>query len=108
MIPRELGLSFQIDTNRINSRASLPAMNRLEDFRKKGLIEILLSEPAQREALANREPGRVAKAYSYISSLDTFSGPEEVAQEEEIERILFPGGARTTSERNDIRIVAHA
>jgi len=108
MIPRELGLSFQIDTNRINSRSKLPAMNRLEDFRKKGLIEILLSAPAQHEALANREPGRVAKAYSYIFSLDTFRGPEEIAKEEEIEQILFPGGARATSEHNDVRIVAHA
>src|SRR5215210_2654668 len=108
MIPRDLKLSFQIDTNRINSRSKLPAMNRLEDWHRKGLIEILLSEPAQHEALAGQLPSRVSKAYGYIFSRETFRGPEEIAEEEKIEQILFPGGAQSESERNDVRIVAHA
>src|SRR6266849_3528273 len=108
MVPRELGLSFQIDTNRINSRHGLPAMNKLEDWRRKGLIEILLSEPAQHEALVGQDPSRVAKTYSYIVSRDTFRGSEEITVEEKIKQILCPGGAQTASEDNDVRIVAHA
>jgi len=83
-------------------------MNRLEGWRREGLIEILLSEPAQHEATVDGNVARVRKAYSYIASLDTFRSPEETTQENKVEEILFPGGVRTASERSDVRIVAHA
>lgn len=108
MTPRYLGLSFQFDTNRINARGKLVGMNKLDEWRHKGLIELISSAPVVREAVAGGDSARTAKAYSYIFTLDTTRSEDEIAFERTIEARLFPGGARTDSEQEDVRIVAHA
>jgi hypothetical protein len=108
MIPRELALHFQLDTNRINSRGRLEFVNRLESWARTGLIEILLSQPAHEEASAGMDQARRSKAYAYIFTLDMFENPDETSLRRQLEATLFPGGAITVAERNDVRIVAHA
>ncbi len=47
---RDIYLYFQIDTNRINSRRSLENMNRLEKWRRDGVIGMFMSDVANAEA----------------------------------------------------------
>ena len=108
MTPRFLGLSFQFDTNRINARQKLPAMNQLKKWRDEEVIELLSSAPVIREATAGDDPRRTAEAYSYVFTLDTAESADEIAVKGKIEQVLFPGGAQTDSDRQDVRIVAHA
>lgn len=108
MIQRRLGLSFQIDTNCINARGKLEAMTLLEEWQSKDLIEVLFSEPALNESFAGHDERCVARASEYVFSLDSSLQQQDTSVELEIERILFPTGARTASERSDVRIVMHA
>lgn len=100
--------SFQIDTNRINSRQRLPYMNKLERWEDDGVIHIDMSLVAHREALAGADRQRGRKAHSRIYTLTYADTPPEQERLRRIERILFPSGARTANERNDIEIVFNA
>jgi hypothetical protein len=104
---RFLYLAFQIDANRINSRQSLEAMNRLENWDAAGLIDVMISEAAQKEA-ASGSVSRMEKAYSYIFSMSEISTSQESSFFEKIERILWPDGAQNQNQRNDVDIVFNA
>lgn len=107
-IERDTGKAFQLDTNRINSRANLPNMNRLEKWRRDGVIHIDMSEVAQREATASGSELRTKKAFEYSASMTLAKTQEEKDILIEIEKILFPNGANNQNERNDIEIVFNA
>jgi hypothetical protein len=109
MPDRSLPLEFYIDTNRINARQGLLYMNQLEEWHRNRVISIQMAEEAHDEAIRGKSPERARKARSYIYS--TVS-PDMQAQYphiyKEIEDILFPSGAQTPSQVNDVRIVFNA
>lgn len=97
---------FQIDANRINSSGRLEYMNILEKWRKDKVIRIMMAQPAQDEA-AHGSRGRAKKAYGYVFSM-TKSRPEDTELRKSIENAIFPKGASTQNEKNDIEVVFHA
>jgi hypothetical protein len=101
-------LSFHIDTNRINARTSLPNMNQLERWHRDGVIQMLMSHTAQKEAVAGGSSARAKKAVSYIFTQTMNPIDDERRLMGQIERILFPGGASSASEWNDVEIVFNA
>jgi len=109
MPDRSLPLEFYIDTNRINARRGLPHMNQLEKWHRNRVISIQMAEEAHNEAIRGNNPERERKARSYIYSIVP---PDMQTQyrhiPKEIEDILFPSGARTPSQVNDVRIVFNA
>ena len=108
MIDRRLPVRFQIDTNRINSRRRLEHMNRLELWKQRGLVEILMSEPVFDEVTADGDHGRSQKGMTYLHSLTLASTPPEVEILKRIEGILFPSGATSSNELRDVEIVFNA
>jgi hypothetical protein len=108
MRSRETYLYFQIDTNRINARGTLEAMNRLERWRRDGVIGLLMSDVAHAEAKAGGSARRSRKAVGYIYSL-SFEGESDSQQKQsQIAGILFPQGCRTRGDLNDVRICHNA
>ena len=108
-VPRELYLpTFHIDTNRINSRNGLESMNKLENWAERGLISLMLSEVAQQEAQAGKDPRRLTKASEFIYSETLAHAAEEKSQLNEIEVIVFPSGAKNQNQRNDVEIAFNA
>jgi hypothetical protein len=106
MRSHETYLYFQIDTNRINSRGTLAAMNRLERWRRDGVIGLVMSDVAHAEAKAGGNERRSRKAVGYIYSR-SFEGKPD-SQQAQIAVILFPQGCRTPGDVNDVRICHNA
>lgn len=108
MRSRETYLYFQIDTNRINSRQKLRAMNRLEKWARDGVIGLVMSDIAHTEAKADGNAHRSRKAVGYIYSL-SFEGEPYVQQiQSQIDAILYPQGYCRQAEVNDVRIISNA
>jgi hypothetical protein len=107
-IDRSIYLSFQIGTNRINSRQKLSAINQLEQWHRDEVIQLFISEVAYEESLTGADRRRLEKTMSHYYSETAISTSEERRQMAEIERILFPAGARTPNEKNDVEIVFNA
>jgi len=106
---RHTTLEFYIDTNRINARQGLPHMNQLEKWRRNGVISIQMPDEARLEALRGRNPDRSRKTKSYICSIvpqDMQARYQRVL--DEVENILFPSGAQTQDQLNDVGIVFNA
>ncbi|HEX7049481.1 MAG TPA: hypothetical protein VF188_04660 [Longimicrobiales bacterium] len=97
--------SFQIDTNRINSRGRLQYMNQLEEWHRNGVIHLDMSQVAHGEALSGGDQRRASKAVTYICSMTMASTQLEIEQMRAIEAVLFPEGAADQNERNDVEIV---
>lgn len=108
MRSRETYLYFQIDTNRINSRGTLSAMNRLERWRRDGVIGLVMSDIAHAEAKAGRNARRSRKAVGYIYSISFEREPAAQQMQVQIAEILFPQGCRKQGDVNDVRIVYNA
>ncbi len=98
---------LHIDTNLINARQKLAAVNQLERWFEDGVILINMSGTAHQEAKVGGNAVRTAKANKQIFTVTPAADPAD-AQFTEIERVLFPAGARAENQRNDIRIVADA
>jgi len=106
--PRELFLTFHFDTNRINSRGKLENMNKLEGWRDRDLILLYPSKVAHEEAMAGGDPLRARKALENIYSFTMATTAEETQRLAEIEAVVFPAGAQTQNERNDVEIAFNA
>jgi hypothetical protein len=106
--PRELSVIFHIDTNRINSRRRLENMNKLEHWAEHGLIRLETSQVAHEEAMAGGDQRRARKALEMIFSETMPDTADEQRQLAAIEAILFPSGAKTQNERNDVEIAFNA
>lgn len=107
-LARNLGITFQIDTNRINSRGGLPGMNQLEHWHKNRVIYLEMSEVAQKEIESGRDLDRKQKAWSYIYSETLATSPDEQTLLKNIEAILCPNGPTDSNSKNDIEIVFNA
>lgn len=107
MEPRLLRLLLHIDTNLINARQKLDAVNQLERWCADGIVLINMSGTAHDEAKADGDPRRVRKADQQIF---TMTAPGDCADPEYriIESALFPDGVMNDNQRNDVRIVFEA
>jgi hypothetical protein len=105
---RTLPLHFQLDTNRINSRGTLPQVNQLEEWSRAGLIWLDLSACAQTEAASGGDRRRRRHALQYTATETLAENPEERARLESIRKVLSPKGLRTARQRADIEIVFNA
>lgn len=83
-------------------------MNKLEKWHKDDVITLAMSEVAQSEAAAGGDQNRKSKAYGYIFTETLASTPNEKKRLQEIEGILFPAGAQSENERNDVAVVFNA
>lgn len=104
---RRLNIFFQIDTNRINASGRLASMNQLEEWHQKKIICIRMAQSAQEEASQGSRQ-RSLKASNYIYSMTMNLTQEEARLHQNIESILFPQGAATQNEKNDVDIVFNA
>jgi len=96
---------LHIDTNLINSRQNLPAVNQLEKYRADGVILINMAGTAREEALAGGDVRRTQKVNQHIFTM-TPPETDASARFRAIESVLFPRGAQGQNQRNDVRIVA--
>jgi len=108
MPDRFVYVRLQIDTNRINSRNALPAMNRIERWHQDGVVELLTSEVASGEMRSGGDLARSQKASWMIYSMTAATTSDETDELRRIGEILFENGARTGGERNDVEIVFNA
>ena len=83
-------------------------MNQLEAWHKAGVILIHMSQIANEEAEAGGDARRSKKATSYIFSMTYGDTVDEQAEMRAIERMLFPNGADSQNERNDVEVVFNA
>jgi hypothetical protein len=98
---------LHIDTNLINARQKLPAVNQLEKWYKDEVVLINMSATAHREAQADGNAMRTKKANQ---NLYTANPPAEAFDPlyQCVESALFPGCARNENQLNDVRIVCEA
>ena len=107
MEARLLPVMFHIDTNLINARQKLEAVNQLEKWFDDGVVLINMSGTAHVEATAGGNLVRRRKANRQIFTVTPAADPSS-DDYRRMESALFPEGARTESERNDVRIVCDA
>lgn len=98
---------FNIDTNLINARQRLDAVNQLERWYRDEVILINMSATAYLEAQTDGDRGRTRKANEQIY---TATAPVDRNDPlfKRVERALFPQGTKDENQRNDVRIVSEA
>jgi hypothetical protein len=103
-----IDVAFLVDTNCVNARQKIVAMNQLEELAARKIIQLLTADTAKQEMLAGSNAARTEKAYRFISTLSYNETPEENAELATIENALFPGGAKDQNQKNDVEIVFNA
>jgi len=98
---------LHIDANLINARQRLPAVNQLEQWHQNGVILINMSATAHGEAQAGSSAQRAQKANQQIFTV-TPAVSKYDGLYRQVEVALFPSGARSMNQRNDVRIVCEA
>lgn len=99
---------FHIDTNLINARGKLEAMNQIERWAEEKLILVNMSGVSFKEAQAGGDLARTKKALSQIFTLTDENINTNDPLYRKIEAALFPEGTKTDNERNDVKIVYEA
>lgn len=99
---------FHIDTNLINARGKLEAMNLIEKWANDEVIQVNMSGVSFKEANEGRNTARTKKAHRHIFTItdNTLDSNDPVYHE--IEAALFPQSTKTENERNDVKIVYEA
>ena len=98
---------LHIDTNLINARQKLDAVNRLEKWCEEGVVLINMSSTAYSEAKAGSDEQRIRKANQQIFTI-TQPGDRTDPIYRTIESALYPNGANDKNQQNDVRIVFEA
>ncbi len=98
---------LHIDTNLINARQKLAAVNQLEKWYDDEVILINMSATAHGEAQADGNAMRTRKANQNIFTATPPVEPTD-PQFRQVESALFPDGARDENQLNDVRIVCEA
>ena len=98
---------LQVDANLINARQKLPEVNQLEKWYESEVLLINMSSTARDEALADGNPARTRKANEQIFTMTPAARTND-SNFIKVERALFPNGAVTENERNDVRVVCEA
>ena len=96
---------LHIDTNLINARQKLPAVNQLEKWADDGVVLINMSGTAKQEATAGGDATRTRKANQQIY---TATPVERDRLYRQIDAALFPSGATNENQHNDVSIVHEA
>lgn len=108
MEPRLLYIPvLHIDTNLINARQKLAAVNQLEKWFDDEVILINMSATAHGEAQAGGNPMRTRKANQNIFTATPPIGSSDPMYKK-VESALLPEGACDENQRNDVRIVCEA
>jgi hypothetical protein len=66
--PRWCGAKIMIDTNAINARQKISALNKIEQWKRDGVIMLVMAEPAYVEAQAGRNPAAPTRARKSFSA----------------------------------------
>lgn len=105
---RWCGAKVMIDANAINARQADTALNQIETWRASGTVRHLMSDPAYDEARMGSAVRR-AKSDRQLIGI-SHRGAAEAEVWRAVEKAIFPRGASTPSQRNDVEIVfqAHA
>jgi hypothetical protein len=105
--PRYVHVQIHLDTNLINARGHISAVNQLERWGKDDVIGVELSEVAGDEvARAGALHRRKALEYIWTETLaETDSEQEDLRR---IAKTLFPGGPQSPGEWRDVEIVFNA
>ena len=98
---------LHIDTNLINARQRLPAMNQLERWYGDEVILINMSATSRSEVQADGNVLRVRKANQQIYTVTPAANAADPLYTK-VEAALFPDGAKDENQRNDVRIVCEA
>lgn len=98
---------LHIDTNLINARQKLPAVNQLERWYEDGVILINMSSTVHAEAQVGGHELRARKANQQIFTATPAANPTDPLFLR-VEAALFPGGAQNENQRNDVRIIFEA
>jgi len=108
LLPRLLYFPvLHIDTNLINARQKLDAVNQLERWRDEDVVLINMSGTAYGEAKSGRDARRVRKANQQIFSMTRPAGASDPIFKK-IEEVLFPSGTKNENQRSDVQIVCEA
>ena len=99
---------FHIDTNMINARGKLPAMNKIEAWAENEIILINMSNASFTEAQAGNNLSRIKKALLQIFTLIDNGITESDAMFQNVSNALFPDGIEDDNQRNDVVIVCDA
>lgn len=99
---------FHIDTNMINARGKLPAMNQLEQWAEEQLILINMSSTSFTEAQEGNNLSRIKKALSQIFTLTDENITDSDPMFQKVASALFPDGVKDDNQRNDVVIVCEA
>ena len=99
---------FHIDTNLINARGKLETMNQVEKWAEDKVILVNMSGISFKEAQAGGDAARTRKALSHIFTLTDESISSDDPMYRRIEAALFPSGAQSDNERNDVKVVYDA
>lgn len=105
---RDTNICFMLDANCINARQKDAALNRLEALHDDELIEIILCETSFHEACAGGGVGRFRKAVRFGVSITHLETQEEQQLLQAIEQAVFPNGAKTRQQKNDVVILFNA
>ena len=105
MPTRNIGISFTIDANRINARQNDLLMNRLEQWHKDEVIDIIISEPAAEEVKAGGHPSRFSKLHSYFQTQTLAETRDEIVKLRKISEILYGRAPIDKNEANDVKIL---
>ena len=98
---------IHIDTNLINARQKLSAVNQIEKWFEDEVILINMSGTAQVEARAGNNAQRTRKANQQIFTVTPGDSNCDPLYRR-VEAALFPGGAQTKNQENDVVIVCDA
>ena len=98
---------LHIDTNLINARQKLPAVNQIEKWFENEVILINISGTARGEALAGNYVPRTRKSNKQIFTATQPMEPSDPLYSK-VETALFPEGVRDDNQRNHVRIVCDA
>ena len=100
-------ITFFLDANRINAKKKCVHMNELEKLAEQGKCELLMPRPAWEEAEVGNDDRRKHKTWNYF-----FVGPEKTRRQkywhQALERIVFPDGAKSPNDENDLWILVTA
>lgn len=99
---------FHIDTNMINARGKLESMNHIEKWAEDGVILVNMSGVSFKEAQAGKNIERTKKALAQIFTLTDGSINFSNELYRKVESVLFPVGAQSENQQNDIKIVLDA
>ena len=103
---RDIGLAFQLDTNRINSRQKDSFMNQIEKWHDDGVIFLIISEPMAIEAQKGNSIQRQKKLLQFQPIMETLAETrEEKELLKKISIILFDQIPEDENKLFDVEIV---